>query len=98
MDAWKDFIEKTDSTSLGAAVVNATVDFFVKSLGIESPVLADGYTEDMLSAHLPKERSGGLHSLGAENKLLKPSRVQTKSAFAAQKRTLHLQQLLLLVS
>ena len=54
-DAWRDFIQKVEVSGPSPAVIDATVEFFTKTLGIDKPLLAEGYSEDMFADKLPKE-------------------------------------------
>ena len=52
---WEEFLQKIEDPSPGEAVVKATIEWFKDVLKIESPLLAEGYTEDSVADQLPKE-------------------------------------------
>eukprot|EP00438_Fugacium_kawagutii_P029513 Skav222739 [mRNA] locus=scaffold2390:473992:475065:+ [translate_table: standard] len=55
MASWADFLKKVEDPSPGEAVVTATISWFTDKLKIDSPALAEGYTEQMLEGQLPTE-------------------------------------------
>ena len=55
MASWADFLKKVEDPSPGEAVVKATISWFTDTMKVESPALAEGYTEQMLEDQFPKE-------------------------------------------
>eukprot|EP00435_Cladocopium_sp_Y103_P042868 s429_g11.t5 len=55
MASWADFLKKVEDPSPGEAVVAATISWFTDQLQVESPALAEGYTEQLIEDKLPKE-------------------------------------------
>ena len=55
MASWADFLKKVEDPSPGEAVVAATMSWFTDQLQVDSPALAEGYTEQLIEDKLPKE-------------------------------------------